>query len=109
MTAPFYDRRDRRPLIVAAVTLTALNVADLAVTQFAIRYMGAAEANALMAPIIGSGWAWLPKVGVPAALVWRAATTDSKPHVVYAAWTVVGFYLFAVVWNAATLAGWVTA
>jgi len=59
-------QRDAVALAFALLTLSAL---DLVVTEIAVRHLGAVELNPLVEPLLGTGWAPLFKVGLPAVIL----------------------------------------
>ncbi len=52
-----------------AIALLTLNVIDLWFTNFNIESLGAAEVNGLFAPLIGTPWAVILKVGIPVGII----------------------------------------
>lgn len=56
-----------------AIALLALNVLDVAVTNFNIDHLAAVEINPIMAPLIGTPWAILAKIGIPIVIIALAA------------------------------------
>lgn len=75
-----FDSTIRRSAVALALALFALNVLDLVVTDFAVTFLDAIELNPLMAPLIGTPWAIVVKVGLPIGIIalatqastWRA-------------------------------------
>ncbi len=59
----------RKAAAALAFALLALNVLDLTVTNFNIHTLGAVELNPLMAPLIGTPWAVVAKIGLPVGIV----------------------------------------
>jgi len=60
-----------------AIALLALNVLDVVVTNFSVEHLGAVEINPLMAPLIGTGWAFVVKIGLPLIVITLAARLRS--------------------------------
>lgn len=52
-----------------ALALLLLNILDVTVTNFNIENLAAVEVNPLMAPMIGTPWAVIAKIGIPIAIV----------------------------------------
>lgn len=66
------DRRlqDRRKSALAlAVALVALSTVDIMVTNLGIAYLGSIELNPIMQPLLGTAWASVAKIGIPAIIV----------------------------------------
>jgi hypothetical protein len=59
----------RKAAAALALALLLLNVLDVTVTNFNIKNLGAVEMNPLMAPIIGTPWATVFKVGIPITII----------------------------------------
>jgi hypothetical protein len=59
----------RRAAVALAVALLALNVLDLMVTNLNVGRFGAVEINPLMAPLIGTHWAPIVKIGIPLGII----------------------------------------
>lgn len=69
---------DRRHAAVAlAVAILALNVLDLTVTNFNVNRLGAVEINPIMAPLIGTPWAAVVKIGIPILILAMAPLVGS--------------------------------
>jgi len=61
---------DRRHAAIAlAFAILALNVLDLTVTNFNVDRLGAVEINPIMAPLIGTPWAVVVKIGIPILII----------------------------------------
>ena len=52
-----------------AFALLALNVLDLVVTNFNVNRLGAIEINPLVAPLIGTPWVVVVKIGIPLGIL----------------------------------------
>lgn len=52
-----------------AFALLALNVLDLVVTNFNVNTLGAVEINPLVAPLIGTPWVVVVKIGIPLGIL----------------------------------------
>jgi hypothetical protein len=59
----------RTAAISLAFALLALNLLDLIVTNFNIENYGAVEVNPVMAPLIGTPWAVVVKIGIPLGII----------------------------------------
>ena len=59
----------RQAAVALAVALLALNVLDLMVTNLNVGTFGAVEINPLMAPLIGTPWAPIVKIGIPLGII----------------------------------------
>ena len=59
----------RKAAAALALALLLLNILDVTVTNFNIANLAAVEMNPLMAPMIGTPWAFIFKVGVPLAII----------------------------------------
>jgi hypothetical protein len=59
----------RRAALALAFALLALSALDLAVTNFNIDNLGAVEMNPLIAPLIGTPWAAVVKIGIPSGIL----------------------------------------
>jgi len=81
----------RSTLTVLAVVLLGLSAIDLAITELAIRRLGAVELNPLMEPLIGTPWAVVVKLGIPALVVVTVHRARSRLVAVALAGTV-AFY-----------------
>ena len=67
----------RRAATALGVALLALSTLDIVVTNVGIETFGGVELNPILAPLIGTPWAVLLKIGLPAvaiALATRVAT-----------------------------------
>jgi hypothetical protein len=67
----------RRSAFSLALALLALNVLDLAVTSFNIEHLGATELNGIVAPLLGTPWAVMLKIGIPVLTIMLAARVKS--------------------------------
>ncbi|MGI9586369.1 MAG: DUF5658 family protein [Acidimicrobiia bacterium] len=67
----------RRGAAALALALVALNILDYTVTNFTIQNLGAVELNPLFAPLIGTPWALVAKIGLPMAVVLMATAVRS--------------------------------
>lgn len=52
-----------------ALALLALNLLDLMVTNLGVENYGAVEVNPVMAPLIGTPWAVVVKIGIPLGII----------------------------------------
>lgn len=59
----------RRAAMALALALLALNVLDLMVTNFNVNILGAVEINPLVAPLIGTPWVVVVKIGIPLGIL----------------------------------------
>ncbi|MGI9641685.1 MAG: DUF5658 family protein [Acidimicrobiia bacterium] len=72
------DIQDVRVTATAlAIALLALNVLDVVVTEFSVTHLGAVEINPLMAPLIGTPWAFVLKVALPLIVITLATRLRS--------------------------------
>jgi len=83
----------RRVAVVLALTLLVLNVLDTVVTNILVGDFGAAELNPLMAPLVGTSWMVLLKVGLPIVVIVLAARVSTRRSVVLLS-TLVVYYVF---------------
>lgn len=67
----------RRAAIALSVALLALNALDLTVTMFNIENLGAVELNRLVAPLLGTPWALVLKLGIPLGIIALATKVTS--------------------------------
>lgn len=81
-----------------AIALLALNVLDVVVTEFSVQYLGAVEINPLMAPLIGTPWAFAIKVALPLVVITLATRLRSWRFVKFLRGMVL-FYLVVVLIN----------
>lgn len=89
--------RDLRSAAAAlAITLLTLNVIDITVTNLNIMRFGATELNVLFAPLIGTPWAVIAKVGIPLAIVLLAMGVRSVQEL-RAIEIAVGIYMVVVI------------
>lgn len=68
----------RKAAIALAVALLALNALDLTVTMFNIENLGAVELNRLVAPLLGTPWAVVLKLGIPIGIIALATRVTSR-------------------------------
>jgi hypothetical protein len=59
----------RKASAALALALLALNILDIAVTNLVVSDFGAVELNPLMAPLIGTPWSVVLKIGIPLGIV----------------------------------------
>jgi hypothetical protein len=59
----------RRAAVALAFALLALSALDLAVTNVNINNLGAVEINPLIAPLIGTPWVAVVKIGIPVGIL----------------------------------------
>jgi len=86
----------RKAAVALALALLLLNILDVTVTNFNIRNLGAVEMNPLMAPMIGTPWAAVFKVGIPIAII-AMATWGRSFRLLGILRAVVGIYLVVVI------------
>lgn len=73
------DLRDtRRTAVALAVALLALNILDVVTTTLVVERFGAVEVNPVMAPLIGTPWAALLKVGISLGVVGLATQIRTR-------------------------------
>lgn len=65
-----------RTVVGFSVLLLVMSAVDLVTTEVALR-LGAVELNPVMAPVVGTRWAVLVKLGLPAAVVLAAPRVRS--------------------------------
>jgi hypothetical protein len=68
----------RRTAFALSFALLALNALDLTVTSFNIEYLGAIELNRIVAPLLGTPWVVMLKIGIPVLTVILAARVRSS-------------------------------
>jgi hypothetical protein len=68
----------RKAAIALAFALLALNALDLTVTMFNIENLGAVELNRLVAPLLGTPWAMVLKLGIPLGIIALATRVTSR-------------------------------
>lgn len=81
-----------------AIALLALNVLDVVVTEFSVEHLGAIEINPLMAPLIGTPWAFAIKIALPLIVIVLATRLRSW-HLVKFLRLMVMLYLVVVLIN----------
>jgi hypothetical protein len=86
----------RKAAVALALALLLLNILDVTVTNFNIKNLGAVEVNPLMAPIIGTPWAAVFKVGISIAII-AMATWGRSFRLLGVLRIVVGIYLVVVI------------
>lgn len=82
--------------VALAVALFALSALDLVSTEVSLAH-GAVELNPLMAPLLGTPWAVVVKIGIPAvvvALALRVRSSTVIPALRIAVATYLGVVLF---------------
>lgn len=82
----------RRVAVVLALALLALNVLDTLATNILVGDYGRVEINPLMAPLVGTGWMVLLKVGLPVVTIALAARVKSRSAVTMLS-VAVAFYM----------------
>lgn len=96
------DDRDlgglRRVAVALAIALLILNVVDIAATNRLVGSLGAIEVNPLMAPLVGTPWMVVLKVGIPAAVISLATRISSRRSVASLS-IVVGIYVLVAAIN----------
>jgi len=95
--------RLRRVAVVLALALLVLNVLDTIATNILVGNFGAVELNPLMAPLVGTGWMVLLKVGLPIVVIVLAARVNTRRTVVMLS-TLVVFYVFVAAFGLGQLA-----
>jgi len=83
----------RSVAVVLALALLALNVLDTIATNILVLDFGAIEINPLMAPLVGTGWMVLLKVGLPVVAIALASRVRSRRSVTLLS-IVVAVYVF---------------
>jgi len=83
----------RRLAVVLALALLVLNVLDTVATNILVGDFGAVELNPLVAPLVGTGWMVLLKVGLPLVVIVLAPRVNTRRPVVLLS-TLVVFYVF---------------
>lgn len=83
----------RRVAVVLALALLALNVLDTVATNILVLDFGAVEINPLMAPLVGTGWMVVLKVGLPILAIALATRISSRRSVTVLS-IVVAVYVF---------------
>lgn len=86
-----------------AIALLALNVLDVVVTEFSVNHLGAVEINPLMAPLIGTPWAFALKVALPLIVITLATRLRSWRFVNFLRAMVV-LYIVIVLFNISQVA-----
>ena len=86
----------RKAAAALALALLILNILDVTVTNFNIKNLGAVELNPLMAPMIGTPWAVVFKVGIPITII-AMATWGRSFRLLGVLRAVVGIYLVVVI------------
>lgn len=86
-----------------AIALLALNVLDVVVTEFSVDHLGAVEINPLMAPLIGTPWAFAIKVALPLIVITLATRLRSWRFVKFLR-GMVALYIVIVLFNISQVA-----
>ena len=68
----------RSAAVVLALFLLVLNIVDTVATNILVLDFGAVEINPLMAPLVGTGWMALLKVGLPVVVIALATRVKSR-------------------------------
>ena len=89
-------REVRRAAVALAITLLTLNLIDLTITNVNIDSFGATEINKLFAPLIGTHWAGVAKLGVPAIIIILAMRVTSRRALIVMR-AAVGVYMVVVI------------
>lgn len=92
----------QRAAVALALALAALSTLDLVVTEIGVSRFGAVELNPLMAPLLGTMWAPLLKVGLPTVIVLFASRIRTR-FVFRALRTLVAAYLVVAVFTTGQL------
>jgi hypothetical protein len=82
----------RNAAAALAVALLALNALDIVVTKLSIASLGAIEVNPVMAPLVGTPWATVLKLGIPIG-VFALATRIGSSRTVGVLRVAVAFYM----------------
>lgn len=85
----------RRVAVVLALALLVLNVLDTVATNILVGDFGAVELNPLMAPLVGTGWMVLLKVGLPIVVIALASRVKTRRSVTLLSTLVVFYVLVA--------------
>lgn len=93
----------RRVAVVLALALLALNVLDTIATNILVLDFGAVEINPLMAPLVGTSWMVVLKVGLPLVVIALATRISSRRAVTLIS-IVVAVYVFVAALNLGQLA-----
>ncbi len=93
----------RTTAIALAFALVTLNVLDLMVTQLSVAHFGASEINPIVAPLLGTPWAVVLKVGLPAAILALTPLVRRRRSLVYLR-LVVGIYMVVAIVNVGQIA-----
>ena len=94
------DVARRRQREVAAMTIVVLNVLDVLLTQYILRtHPASREGNGLVAQVIMSPWIWLPKVGIPFAVLLSTARAPLTRVNYWGMGVVWAVYWGVVAWN----------
>lgn len=83
--------------------LLTLNILDLAMTDLSISKFGGSEINPVMAPIVGTHWATVAKIGIPLVVMVLATRVRSWRTVIFLR-VAVGVYLLVAVLTLAQIA-----
>jgi hypothetical protein len=92
----------QRAAVALALALAALSTLDLVVTEIGVSRFGAVELNPLIAPLLGTMWAPLLKVGLPTVIVLFASRIRTR-FVFRALRTLVAAYLVVAVFTTGQL------
>lgn len=84
--------------VALAVALFALSALDLVVTEIGVVHYGATEMNPLMAPMLGTPWALVVKIGLPGFILLLAHKVRTT-FAIRALRTAVAVYLVVVCFN----------
>ncbi len=93
----------RNAAIALGVALVALNVLDLMLTDLSIRHFGAIEVNPIMAVFLGTPWAVVLKIGIPAAALALTPRLRSGRTLAYLR-VAVGIYMVVAIVNLGQIA-----
>lgn len=97
------DLRSHPPTTyVLGAVVVLLNAYDALISR-ELMTRGGSEANPLMAPIIGTAWFWVVKIGVPiaAVLIYLLFGTTARAYKTFL--FLVGVFLFVCTWNTSLL------
>lgn len=91
-----------RVAVTLSILLLVLSAVDLVVTEIGIRHFGGVELNPLLAPLIGTPWALVVKLGLPATILLLAPKARA-PFIARALKLAVVFYVAITVFNVTQL------
>jgi hypothetical protein len=83
--------------VVLALTLLVLNVLDTVATNILVGDFGAVEINPLMAPLVGTPWMGVLKVGGPLVVIALATRINTRRSVTMLSIVVASYVLIAAI------------